>query len=88
MFDVATADPSLPMTALCGECETAFPASHKPDFCGACGAIDGPWVLITTRVAMAGASLRVTPRARLVGTWSAEARALALVALGSLVEGA
>lgn len=79
---------TITTVAVCGECETQFSATHKPDACFACGVIDGPWVLLTLRSELRGASVSVTTRAHLVGTWSAAARAQALVALGSLVEGA
>lgn len=74
-------------TAMCGRCEKVFPATHKPDACFACGYIDGPWVMLTTTIQMEGCALRSVPRAQLVGTWEPEARAQALVDLGSLVEG-
>lgn len=90
MDDVATHHPTAQaraIAAVCAECETQVRATHKPDFCGACGAIDGPWVLVTQWSAITGASLRLGLRYRLAGSWTAAARAQAVVDLGSLLEG-
>lgn len=91
MEDVAipghlTAQPRV-IAALCAECQTQFQASHKPDFCGACGCIDGPWVLMSMAHEMRGGRIRVAMRARLAGVWSAAARAQAVVDLGDMLEG-
>ncbi len=75
------------IAAVCGECETQISASHKPDFCGTCGAIDGPWVLVTHHVTVGSGGVRAGMRLRLAGAWSAAARAQAVVDLGALLEG-
>lgn len=87
MEDVATDPSPRVIAAVCGECETQVRATHKPDFCGACGAIDGPWVLVTQWSAITGASLRLGLRYRLAGVWSAARRAQAVVDLGDMLEG-
>mgnify|MGYP006921316038 CR=1 FL=1 len=91
MEDVAnrltsTAQPRV-IAALCAECQTQVRATHKPDFCGACGVIDGPWVLMAMAHEMRGGRIRVAMRARLAGVWSAAARAQAVVDLGDMLEG-
>lgn len=76
------------IAAVCGECETQTPARMKPDFCGACGTIDGPWVMVRMASSLSGAAVSVGMRVELAGVWSAAARERARVELGSmLVEG-
>lgn len=80
--------PSTIVAAVCWECEEQAAATQKPDFCGACRTVDGPWVLVVQRSAVRGASLRMDLRFRLAGTWTAAARAQAEVDLGDRLEGA
>lgn len=75
------------IAAVCGECEAQIYATHKPDFCGACGCIDGPWVLLIQRSVMRGASMRLDLRFRLVGTWRPAQRAQAEADLGDRLDG-
>lgn len=91
MEDVASHHPSPAqarvIAAVCAECETQVRATHKPDACFACGVIDGPWVLVTQWSDISGARLRLGMRYRLAGSWTAAARAQAVVDLGDKLEG-
>lgn len=76
------------IAAVCGECETQTPARQKPDFCGACRSVDGPWVLVRMASTLSGAAVQVGMRVELAGVWAPAARERARVELGSmLVEG-
>lgn len=83
MEDVQTASPKT-ATLICGACRWTCQGHQVPDFCGRCGTVGAPWLMLRPLVSCgSGASMRVQLESTFHGEWDERERAAWEARLGS-----